>query len=354
MKRTILSLAAFVCCSLGVFAQTDLVATLSHGSNLTTYNGIDALSEAYNAAAEGDVITLSPGTFNAVDIEKAITVRGAGMIPMASNGNVSTQISGTLTINVPSSTGDILTIEGIHALSSVSVNGDNYAPVKLLKSRFEGSVEGFGVSMNAFSCIFAQRLKAAGYRSSDFSYRNTTLNCMNCVINNATSSGYYQSGSTNVMAKIIAINSLVNLNETYIPYSVFTNCIISSDEERSGNNPLPETCEATNCIGINNWETPDLFNNVDKSTNTMIEGSGEEAYSTVFQTLKGMKSLPIVEDYMLTTNAAATYLGDDGKQVGIYGGPTPFNPLPNNPQIKKFVVDSSTEGGKLNVKINVE
>lgn len=86
----------------------------------------------------------------------------------------------------------------------------------------------------------------------------------------------------------------------------------------------------------------------------MIEGSGEEAYSTVFQTLKGMKSLPIVEDYMLTTNAAATYLGDDGKQVGIYGGPTPFNPLPNNPQIKKFVVDSSTEGGKLNVKINVE
>ena len=351
MKRIIMSLAALVCCTFGVFAQDDLVATLSHGSNLSTYVGADALSEAYEAAVEGDVITLSPGVFNATTIEKAITVRGAGMMPMEVNGYVSTQIAGNLTINVPSSTSAILTIEGIHALGAVNVYGNNFAPVKLLKSRFESSVVGYGISMTAFSCIFASSL-VADYDVSN--YRSTTLNCMNCVINNAVSDGYYQWDSTTAMAKIVATNCLVNLNAYYIPYSVFTNCVISSEDVWSDDYPLPETCEATNCVGINSYNTLDLFKNIANSTNTMVEGFGETAYSAVFQTLKTMSSLPITEDYKLTTTAAATYLGDDGTQVGVYGGTNPFDLTPVNPQIKKFAVSSTTENGKLKVKINVE
>ncbi len=62
----------------------------------------------------------------------------------------------------------------------------------------------------------------------------------------------------------------------------------------------------------------------------------------------------ITETFELTETAVATYLGDDGTQVGIYGGTNPFNPTPTNPQVKKFTVSSTTEGDQLKVKINVQ
>lgn len=347
MKRTIISLAALVCCTFGVFAQTDLVATLSHGSNLTTYFGANALSEAYETAVEGDVVTLSPGGFNAVNIEKAIIVRGAGMMATETNGYISTQITGDMTINVPSNTSTILTIEGIQALGSVHINGENLAPVKVLKSRFEAGVSGYGVSMNAYSCIFATGLSADNY----YGQRNTIFKCLNCVIVSAQCSGYYDYYGT--VARIEATNSLVNIYYNSASYCVFNNCIITS--HLAGNNPLPETCSAQNCIGINTTNTPDLFVNINNPSNFMVEGSSEAAFTSIFKTLSMLEARPaFTETFELTETAAASYLGDDGTQVGIYGGTNAFNPTPSNPQIKKFTVNSTTEGNQLKVKINVE
>ena len=59
-------------------AQTAF-ATLIHEGTLSSFTGVDALKDAAAAAADGDVITLSSGTFNGCDITKAITLRGAGM-----------------------------------------------------------------------------------------------------------------------------------------------------------------------------------------------------------------------------------------------------------------------------------
>ena len=58
MKKLFLSLIAVIVGTMGSYAQSDLIATLTHGSSLTTFPGATALSEAYTAAAEGDVITL--------------------------------------------------------------------------------------------------------------------------------------------------------------------------------------------------------------------------------------------------------------------------------------------------------
>ena len=353
MKKLFLSLIAIAIGTVSSFAQDDLVATLSHGSSLSTFMGADALAQAYEAAATGDVITLSPGVFNAVDIEKAITVRGAGMMAIESNGYVSTQLEGGMTINVPSNTSTVLTIEGVQALGEVKLIGDNQAPVKVLKSRFENLVTGYGISMNAYSCIFATGLVAAII--SDPEYQNTTLNCLNCVIVRAVSYGYGYDLYSDAIAKIVATNCLVNLDHTSVPYSVFTNCIITSEYGWYGNYPLPETCSAQNCLGINSVETTDLFVNISNPSNIMVEGSGKDAFTPIFKTLELLKTNPaFTETYELTETAAATYLGDDGTQVGIYGGVTPYNPTPTNPQIKKFTVNSTTEGEQLKVRINVE
>lgn len=191
MKKLILSLIAVAVGTLSSFAQSDLVATLSHGSSLSTFSGMDALAQAYAAAAEGDVITLSPGVFNAVNIEKAITVRGAGMQPMESNGYVVTQIIGAMTITVPDNASSVLSLEGINPLTGVNIYGNNLAPINVMKCRFEDNVEGYGISMNAVSCIFVTRLGATSIKGSN--KYNTTLNCYNCVITNATAGGIRES-----------------------------------------------------------------------------------------------------------------------------------------------------------------
>lgn len=352
MKKLLLSLIVLAIGTMGSYAQDELVATLSHGSSLSTFLGADAFTKAYEAAVEGDVITLSPGVFNVCTIEKAITIRGAGMKPMESNGYVSTQLADNLTVNVPSETTSVLTIEGVQTLGNVYFNGNNQAPVKVLKCRFEAYVQGFGISMNAYSCIFADGLNAEHY---NYYYQSTTLNCMNCVIVKAQSRGYTLVNGTGYVAKIIATNCIVNVSVDGIGNSSFTNCIITSVEGYFGDFPLPSSCTAQNCIGINAVETPDLFVNIDDPSNVMIEGHREEAFASVFKTLQVlMKNPDINETYELTAEAAAKYLGDDGKQVGIYGGTNPYTPTPTNPQIKKFSVSSTTEGEQLKVRINVQ
>ena len=98
-----------------------------------------------------------------------------------------------------------------------------------------------------------------------------------------------------------------------------------------------------------------MFANVDGSSNVMIEGAEIDAFTKVFKTLTTTYySFKFNETFELTPTAAAAYLGDDGKQVGIYGGVTPFDPAPTNPQIKKLAVSSTAEGDKLKVKIDVK
>lgn len=345
MKKTFLLLIAVAVGTLSGFAQSDLVATLSHGSNLSTYYGADALSEAYTAATEGDVITLSPGVFNAVNIEKAITVRGAGMQPMEGNGYVPTQIGGGFTVTVPSSSSSVLTLEGIQCFETVKMSGNNLASVNISKSRFYG-LQGDGVNLNAYSCVFENL-------TSNYYNGNTILNCLNCVIKNPISYGL----NNGKLAKIIATNCLVLNFVDYrghvLEYCNFKNCVIYEFVD------LPQTNSAQNCIGIFNVSGGDIFKSLVNSSNVMVDGDGEIAYATVFKTLRfndiADYNFPSSnETYELTPTAAATYLGDDGKQVGIYGGTNPFDPTPSNPQIKKFTVDSSVNSGKLSVKINVE
>lgn len=346
MKKLILSLIAVAVGTLSSFAQSDLVATLSHGSSFSTFSGIDALAQAYEAAVEGDVITLSPGVFNAVNIEKAITVRGAGMQPMESNGYVATQLSGQMVVKVPSNTSSILTLEGVQVLGASSIGGNSLAPVHFIGVRFEKDVAAAGVSAYATSCIFGTSLisqfQISGITNGD---QNTTLNCFNCVMVSASSSGH---NSYSSVAKIVAKNCIFRVGWDRLPYSSLTSCIVMSGDT-GDNAPLSETCNAHNCIGINTRYTPNVFENILDPSNTMAEGFN------IFKTLTWLgKSPAFTETFELTETAAATYLGDDGTQVGIYGGTNPFNPTPSNPQVKKFTVNSTIEGDQLKVKINVE
>lgn len=350
----ILTLFAAAIGTLSTFAQDDCIATLNHGATLTTYTGEDALAQAYNAAADGDVITLSPGVFTAVEtMKKTITVRGAGYKPMASNGYTSTQITGDIKVEIPSDGTSTFQLEDIDFLGRVDIVSDKKLPVALTKSKFRGDVYGHGINMKAIHCVFnSLDARYSGVFNGSAIYGSTTLNCQNCVIGSAYSAGL---DGTRVN-KIQATNCVLKYYyDGGLSYSTLINCIVISHTNYNQNMPLAETCVAHNCIGINsNGSTSNIFSNLADPTNVMVSGQGETAYTAVFKTLKNVAEPSLYETFELTDAAKTTYLGEDGTQVGIYGGTAPFTLEPTNPQVTKFTVSSTTQGSQLKVKINVE
>lgn len=92
MKKSIILAIALVM-SVATFAQQ--LATLNHNDSITVYYGMNALQQAHASAVNGDIITLSSGIFNSVNITKAVTIRGAGAWT-DTNGNNNTIYTMTL------------------------------------------------------------------------------------------------------------------------------------------------------------------------------------------------------------------------------------------------------------------
>ena len=65
MKKLFSLMLLFVAAVLtnNVFAQGSLLATLNHEGTISTFYGVQAWKNAHDAAANGDVITLSSGAF---------------------------------------------------------------------------------------------------------------------------------------------------------------------------------------------------------------------------------------------------------------------------------------------------
>ena len=95
MKRIVLTMIA-LCCLVVAKAQTDVpIAVLQSGNNVSVFKGAGGLAAAHAAATDGDVITLSEGSFNACDITKSIAIYGAGFESNETTGTGVTKITGS-------------------------------------------------------------------------------------------------------------------------------------------------------------------------------------------------------------------------------------------------------------------
>ena len=117
-----------------VKAQTSLLATLNHQGKISTFYGNKALQQAHAAAVDGDVINLSSGTFQAENITKAITLRGAGMSLDATSQIEPTILVNSFNIEIPDETTQRLTIEGIYSDQTIVIHKLKNA--LFLKNRF--------------------------------------------------------------------------------------------------------------------------------------------------------------------------------------------------------------------------
>ncbi len=303
------------------------MATLNHEGTISTFYGTVALRQAHAAAASGDVITLSSGTFLSTDISKAVTIRGAGMDVTKAYDIVSepTVLGGDFNIKIPAEDTGRLTLEGIYHNGDIYFNGGQVKNALFLKSRF----------------------KYIDYGNNPKVQDLTVLNCR--------ISGRISVGSGNSAQ---FLNSVVN--DFLYGYMSFSHCVILNTDLGNGGNEYKSCiiCKGTNSdysvssssSAYNNLfisDRTDILNRVPNNTNLRVPTSDER-----FAYLRGYDDS---KDYKLTDQNRDVLKATDGGEIGIYGGSLPYSAIPTNPQITKFnVASKTTADGKLSVDIEVK
>ncbi len=312
-------------------AQTQ-VATLQHNDSISAFYGMNALVEAHAAAADGDIITLSSGTFTKTNITKAITLHGAGCTS-DTLGITPTFVAGDFNIEVLNTT-SFLAIEGICFQGTIIYKRQLYH-AKFIKCNFSSilnngvsGVEGGGLRDVQFIDCLIGNIRVASSTNS--------VSIINCAIGSLRSL-YYGGTSFNVYNSVIKIakaESNTNSNQMYL-----YNCIVGSTIAGS---TLAES-SAYNCIVIGT-----VFSSSVQTFNCM----SVDSYSEVFESFDGTFSFDA--DYSLKEEIATSFLGNDGREVGIYGGAMPYNPRPSYLILNRCnVANRSTIDGKLSVDIEV-
>ena len=351
MKKIFLSLVLLLVSTRAIFAQSSLLATLSHEGEITVFYGADALKDAHAAAQHGDAITLSSGTFNATNITKAITLRGAGMAIDTLKNTYPTVINGSFNIEIGDSVSKQLTVEGIYNNFTITVkNGLNNAT--FIKNRLgsfqNGTTAGDTVQYENNRFIHCKITNYSGPQTVEMS----SATFSNCYIK-LSFNGNCNSIFTNCIVN--KENNAVNTQLSEFEKCTFYNCIfIGSNSNTSSYNVLKINNVAYNCIATNittNNTTKTssyyTFANITNDTNKAIQ-----SISSVFKSFNG--TYTDLQDFELVDDIKTSFKGTDGTQVGIHGGSLPFSPATTNPQITKCNVASrSTADGKLSVDIEV-
>ncbi len=327
-------------------AQSSQLATLSHKGTIQTFYGANALSDAYKAAVHGDVITLSSGSFNGVSLYKNITVRGAGVGMDTINKTLPTIINSEITISAQANDTSNLVLEGV--MFTARVNYYTTIRPMFLKCKFKTFVSvGSYPSNNPPKMTDATFMHCLFTDNASFN-ESSTGTIINSVFKEVTLSNF-----TCVNSILFDFHSYKSTSSSN-PYQEggncnFYNCIIYTyyNGQGSTGSRLLSSNLAYNCVGYT-YGGADIFSNIpDNSSNILCK------LETIFVSEAGSYSQNESTLFQLSEKGR-TFLGNDGKEVGIYGGNMPFDLRTTTPQITKCnVAAKSTVDGKLSVDIEV-
>ena len=327
MKKSLLFVIVIMFATLG-FSQQQL-ATLNHNDSLSVFYGPTALQQAHNAAVGGDVISLSSGVFNNIDITKSVTIRGNGMVRDTIANTEPTIINGG-TI-----TGSNIVIEGV---------------------RFTEFFSYTLVTNPVFRKCMIDNFNCSGVYDT---IQNGLF--INCVIRSASSC--HNLYNVQLINSICAVGYWTRINACSI-----RNCIVFIDPyylANSEQNAPSLTCRSSILIARSMPYAVDpiaTFNCIGICDNGYFETSsnGNQNFSemtAVFKKFNGIQSdgrIGIETDYELQENLVANAHGSDGTQIGVYGGMVPFDPRVNTMRyVKCNVAPHTTQDGKLSVDIEV-
>ena len=320
--------------SASLFAD-GLTATLQQGDVMTPFYGVDAFKNAYAAAEDGAIITLSSGLFNDVaNISKQITIIGA----YAFNEN-----SPETTI-----------------LSSFIVTANNV------------KIEGVFVNHITLGNISNCKIRRCWIKNLDAktdNHINTIIQQCVIQIDGAIGHGYNYSITNSTIGYFSTMNTTNNI--AYI-----ANCTIYKwyhywTTAKTPNNSFDSSVKTPYAIYKNNIICFLDQNNIDSVKKTI---SPSEFYYNLFSdTWSSRTRIPLgfgdgclnvgnmetASENLLTleeypSNPTTNILGMDGTVIGPNGG-IGFKQYPSIPRITSKAIDSNTDAeGKLKVKITVK
>ncbi len=307
-----------------VYAQSSQMATLLHKGTITNYYSSTAFIDAMEEAEDGDVISLSSGAFEAADIEKNLTIRGAGItVPGINDNEIPTVILGNLSIDIPESTPGNLSLEGIYFNGDVSIGQSDGLTVnkcQIQKLYANNRVKGQWNDFKFLHCVI-----------SEIDPTNTDKYSMNFVNSVITK----QFNFRNDKNKVSQFTNCVITSGAGIGYAHLINSVLIMEQKSAYSATVEASCTLNNCI-------------IAKSTKYMANQGGNKFLSQsdgIFDN----------DTFYQLSSAMDDIKGTDGKVVGIYGGNLPFTPATSRPRITKFNVGSKTTAdGKLSVDIEIK
>ncbi len=329
MKKTLLFIIAF-CCTVVAGAQStdEISAILQHGDEVSVYKGSTGFKQAYNAASDGDVITLSRGSFDPVNIEKTLTIYGAGFEENEETNTAVTTINGSINVGKADPIIDGLHIEG------VKING-NLAGTQILKNYTVQRcyITGNLTFANNIENVKVKQCRIVGNLTGNQNYMANGLWITNCYVWGEIN---YFSNESIVNIDHSFMGWQYNTYNDYTTYNIYaqflwTNSIIYN----RGNNYRMATgnyATVKNCIVVNGGggiRDNNIIENCYYVDLANLFADAEDGVYTESRTFK-LKD----ED---------TYKGTDGTPIGPYGGDG-WNKVPSTPYVKNLnatVVDTN-------------
>lgn len=318
MKKLFLSLVAMIIAAVSYAQnQNELVATLQHGDDLKMFYGSSALQSAVKEAQAEDIIVLTSGRFTGCEINKKLTIRGAGTfqttltdatrVPWNANARIECLTIDKLGNYSGYELGNVALVKvRIKTLNSYPWNSNSTAWFKnCIIDEFSSDIRSLGQTGNGL-CYFVN-CKVANLRT----HCRMVMN--NCTINES---------------------KIENLSR-----SRMSNSIIWYDGEDEIQGQLPSGAVASNCLAAGNYAG--IFDGLAPEAKCFVVGMD------VFEESNAENDL--------TEEAKTEYLGVDNTPVGIFGGQLPFNTTNPYPYISMMnVAPVTTADGKLSVEVEVK
>ena len=353
MKKLLLLFVALVAGVMSAYAQNELqCATLQHGEDMTVYIGIGGFASAYEAAVDGDVITLSAGEFSLPAngyIYKAISIYGSGFEDNEETSTGVTKLPNTIHISMYSNynsqelTG--LHLEGLYINGTINIDGASNAIEKLKdftlkKCYLNGTIyNGIDTIENAVidQCVLMGNGLHDGYNAGENEGRVVksmlfTHSFINGVI-----------GGCNSELSFIWVDHCISKAEYAMNNQgkkiVWTNSLLLGEPHNGSYAPAGSLSVVKNCII---WKNQ-FDGSVTLENNYIVPLLGDifadEASSAYSPTRTFLLQQP------------DTWVGTDGTQVGLHGT-TGWSKVPGIPVVKNLQLN--VDGSTLNVTYEAE
>lgn len=335
LKKTLLALICLPLSLTGTAAQ--LTATLQSGDNVTPFYGANALVEAHNAAVNGDIITLSPGIFNKVDITKSITIIGSyGFGDDTSKCSQLATSSSTTYIKA-----DNVTLEGIRAYCIGIKGADN---VNICRSEItylsdsENGEKKYHDNTILTDCLI---------RRHDAMSLSKNMVIRNCCVNHFEDCN--QSANLALIENCnIPIFHQYDYGSVKQPYAIYRNCFLGLFKLTGGTvTPTLSFSSPTELHDIYFYQN---FFYSSTSSNTI-------SYSITYGSCSrsGIHNLSTARKYNVLSDSGVYQYGSFQSTTynNVVFGPKDHKSYPATPSITSSQIDTETDAeGKLHVKIS--